>query len=328
MVATLEQGGKSSPAVPTGTVTFSFVDLPGSDVWTRNTPEARQAAARYEEIMRQGLERHRGHLFKIVDGEFYISFHTAAAAVAFAIRVQHAIHTEKWAASVGTLRARIGLHTGVPEYRDGDYFGPPLNKTARVHSLGHPGQILLSLVTAELVKDSLPDEIKLLDLGEHALKGVERKERIHQVAVPFLPSQFPPLTAAPNTGEDIGPQEEMLCLKIAGQARAYPISSLRRLNLLSDELGGTPILVCLDAATDQTVVFKRRYGSATLKFQIDPNDPRFLTNEEKTIWWNMRGQPVTALRGQTPTPLEQIMSIRQPWGAWKAREPQSTVSAA
>ena len=89
------------------------------------------------------------------------------------------------------VRVRMGVHSGTAEEREGDYFGPAVNRAARVMSAGHGGQVLVSLVTEELVRDRLPDGVSFVDLGEHALVGLSRPERLFQVAAPGLASSFP-----------------------------------------------------------------------------------------------------------------------------------------
>src|SRR5262249_37538392 len=92
--------------------------------------------------------------------------------------------------------------TGAAEERDGDYFGPALNRTARLLSAGHGGQILLSHAAQELVRDHLPEHIDLQDLGEHRLKDLARPEHLSMLLAPDLPSQFPPLRAVELLGQN------------------------------------------------------------------------------------------------------------------------------
>jgi len=99
---------------------------------------------------------------------------------------------ERWGESA-PLRVRMALHTGAAEERDGDYFGPPLNRVARLLSAAHGGQVLLSLPTQELVRDLLPTRTSLTYLGEYRLKDLFRPERIFQLLAPGLPSEFPSL---------------------------------------------------------------------------------------------------------------------------------------
>jgi predicted ATPase len=94
---------------------------------------------------------------------------------------------------VGSLRVRMALHTGVAEVRDGDYFGPALNRVARLLTAGHGGQVLLSQATYHLVREALPEDASLTDLGAHRLKDLQQPEHLFQLLHPALPADFPPL---------------------------------------------------------------------------------------------------------------------------------------
>ena len=91
------------------------------------------------------------------------------------------------------LRVRIAVHTGEAELRDGDYFGPTVNRTARLRATAHGGQIVLSQAAADLARDQLPDGIVLNDLGVHRLPDLGRPETVFGLVHPDLPSSFPPL---------------------------------------------------------------------------------------------------------------------------------------
>jgi predicted ATPase len=104
----------------------------------------------------------------------------------------------------------MALHTGVAEQRDGDYFGQPLNRVARLLSAGHGGQVLLSTGTHEMVCDSLEAGVSLLDLGENRLKDLLRPERVFQLVAPGLPSQFPPLRTLDNRPGNLPRQTTIL----------------------------------------------------------------------------------------------------------------------
>ena len=121
-----------------------------------------------------------------------VVFPTAPDALEAALEIQRRLLSSEWEQS-GTLRVRMALHTGAAEERDGDYFGPPVNRVARLLSAAHGGQVLLSLPTQELVRDQLPAGTSLRDLGEHRLKDLFRPERVFQLLAPELPSEFPPL---------------------------------------------------------------------------------------------------------------------------------------
>jgi serine/threonine protein kinase/class 3 adenylate cyclase len=187
---------RAAASVPTGTVTFLFTDIEGStSMWERNPVQMQQALARHNEIMRGAVEGHGGYVFKTVGDAFCASFATARQALEATLAAQRALHSESWEEGV-TVRARMALHTGVAEERDGDYFGPPVNRVARLESAGHGGQVLLSSVTYGLVRDDLShleEGAQLRDLSEHRLKDLRYAERIYQLVVPDLPSEFPAL---------------------------------------------------------------------------------------------------------------------------------------
>jgi predicted ATPase/class 3 adenylate cyclase len=179
---------------PTGTVTFLFTDIEGSTRRWDAQPEAmRHALARHDAILRESIEQHGGYVFKTIGDAFCAAFAVAPDALQAALAAQHALHQEAWPEETGALRVRMALHTGAAEVRDGDYFGPPLNRVARILSAGHGGQVTLSAIAQELVRDQLPAGVELWDLGEHRLKDLIRPERIYQLAAWGLPTDFPPL---------------------------------------------------------------------------------------------------------------------------------------
>ena len=178
---------------PTGTVTFLFTDIEGSTRMWERSPQAMQAAlARHDELLRRAIEEHGGYVFKTVGGAFCCAFPTAPDALEAALDTQRLLLKERWGKS-GPLRVRMALHMGAAEERDGDYFGPPVNRVARLLSAAHGGQVLLSAATHEMVRDQLPAGMNLAVLGEHRLKDLFRPERVFQLVSSDLPSDFPPL---------------------------------------------------------------------------------------------------------------------------------------
>jgi predicted ATPase/class 3 adenylate cyclase/Tfp pilus assembly protein PilF len=178
---------------PKGTVTFLFTDIEGSTkMWEKNAPAMQAALARHDEILRRATEEHGGYVFKTVGDAFCCAFRTAPDALEAALEAQRLLLKERWAES-DPLRVRMALHMGAAEERDGDYFGPPVNRVARLLSAAHGGQVLLSLPTHEMVRDQLPAGMNLADLGEYRLKDLFRPERVFQLVSSDLPSEFPPL---------------------------------------------------------------------------------------------------------------------------------------
>ena len=183
-------------ALPSGTVTFLFTDIVGSTrLWEEQASAMQRALARHDAILRQAISEHGGHVFKTVGDAFCAAFATAPAALQAAIAIQRYILAEPWSASglPEPIMARTVLHTGAAEEREGDYFGPPLNRVARLCGVGHGGQVLLSLAAQELTRDQLPPGAELRDLGEQRMKDLARPERIFQLVLPDLPAEFPPL---------------------------------------------------------------------------------------------------------------------------------------
>jgi class 3 adenylate cyclase len=178
---------------PTGTLTFLFTDIEGSTkLWENNAPAMEVVLARHDEILRQALEEHGGYVFKTVGDAFCCAFPTAPDALEAALDAQRLLIEERWDERI-PLRVRMALHMGAAEERDGDYFGPPVNRVARLLSAAHGSQVLLSLPAQELVRDQLPSCTGLRDLGEHRLKDLFRPEWVYQLIAPELPSEFPPL---------------------------------------------------------------------------------------------------------------------------------------
>jgi len=177
--------------LPSGTVTFLFTDIEGSTrLWEEYHEAMKRALGRHDAVLRAAIGTNRGHIFKTVGDAFDAVFPTAPGALAAALAAQRALSAEPWEVP-GGLRVRMALDTGVAEERDEDYFGPTLNRTARLLAAAHGGQILLSRTTFELVRDALPADVTLRDLGEHRLKDLTRPERIFQVVASDVPGDFP-----------------------------------------------------------------------------------------------------------------------------------------
>src|SRR4051812_33991400 len=109
----------------------------------------RPALARHDEIVRNAIETHAGHVGKTTGDGFHAAFATAHDAIDAAVAAQRALADDAWE-ETGTLVVRMGIHTGPAEQRDGDYYGTAVNRAARLMSAAHGGQIVVSLATEEL----------------------------------------------------------------------------------------------------------------------------------------------------------------------------------
>lgn len=206
--------------LPTGAVTFLFAGIQAEQQLWEQHPAAMQAAlTHYQTLVHQAIQAHGGHIFKTVEVTCYAVFDAALAALAAALTIQRAVRdASNVQNTIGPLRVCVALHTGVAEERGGDYFGPALNRTARLLSAGHGGQILLSMTTASVVRDHLESlGATLRDLGECRFKDLGRPEHVYQLLVEDLPADWPPLrtldarptnlTAQPN--DLIGREQEV-----------------------------------------------------------------------------------------------------------------------
>jgi predicted ATPase/class 3 adenylate cyclase/DNA-binding SARP family transcriptional activator len=189
-----EPGARSGSAA---TLTFLFTDIEGSTRLWESEPEAMgEALARHDALLRDAIEASGGKVFKTWGDQFCAAFAVAPDAVAAALAIQRALHApldEQESSLLPRLAVRCALHSGLAESRAGDYFGPTLNRVARLLEAGHGGQILLSQATYDLARDHLPESGEGRDLGEHRLKDLIRPERVYQLTAPGLPDTFPPL---------------------------------------------------------------------------------------------------------------------------------------
>jgi predicted ATPase/class 3 adenylate cyclase len=184
------------PSLPTGTVTFLFSDIEGSTArWEAHQEAMVDGLHRHDAIMRGAISTHRGRVFKTIGDAFCAAFATAPDAIAAAVAAQQGFLHADWR-SVGGLRVRMAIHSGSADERDGDYFGPAVNRAARLLEIAHGGQTLVSGVSAELSGGALSAGVNLRDLGEHTLRDVERRERVYQLSAPDLVDEFPPLLSA------------------------------------------------------------------------------------------------------------------------------------
>lgn len=180
---------------PAGTVTFLFTDIEGSSaLWETHPEKMRTAMQRHDVLAAQIVASHGGIIVKHRgEGDsLFVVFARASSAVEAAAALQFAFHTESWPEPV-RLRVRMGLHSGEAHLRDSDYLGPTVNRCARLRSIAHGEQTIMSQTTADLVRDSLPALCSLRDRGMHRLKDLQRPEQVFQLIHSGLPAGFPPL---------------------------------------------------------------------------------------------------------------------------------------
>jgi predicted ATPase len=230
-----------------------------------------RALVRHDEILRRVTEEQEGYVFKTVGDAFCCAFPTAQDALEATLEAQRTLFAQEWG-ETGPLRVRMALHTGAAEERDGDYFGPPVNRVARLLTAGHGGQVLLSEAAQEMVRDQLPAGAALVDLGERRLKDLFRPERVFQLNASGLPSEFPPLRTLESRPNNLPPQPTPLV------GRERELEQVREL-LLSPEVrlltfigpGGTgKTRLALQAAADLLEEFEDGVFFVSLAAMSDP----------------------------------------------------------
>ena len=196
--AALEMPVSQQLSAVTRAVTFLLTDIEGSTAaWEADADAMAVALARHDEIVEQVVTSRGGRLIKTRgegDATFSV-FDRPSAAAAAAIELQEAIRHEPWALSE-PMRIRVALHTGEVELRDGDYFGRAVNRAARLRSLAAGGQILCSGATAELVIDTLADDVVLADLGMRQLRNLARPEHVFELRLETADDSRAPATDA------------------------------------------------------------------------------------------------------------------------------------
>src|SRR5215208_8260821 len=174
-------------------VTFLFTDVEGSTrLWEAQPRAMSVALARHDALLHAAIESAGGTVFKTVGDAFCAAFPTPEAAIEAAVVGQRVL-TAAPSTEIIPLKVRMAIHSGQAERRAGDYFGPPLNRVARLLATAHGEQMVVSRAAGERARDSLPPGISLRDLGAHALKDLLDAEHVYQVVAPGLTADFPPL---------------------------------------------------------------------------------------------------------------------------------------
>lgn len=170
-----------------------MTDIEGSArLWEERRAAMAAALEAHDRLLRTAVEEAGGTLVKTTGDGLLAAFDRPEAAVRAALEGERALDQHAWA-ETGPLRVRMAINSGSAEIRDGDFFGPALNRVARLMAIGHGGQVLISESARALVVDDLAPQATLVDLGEHRLRDLDRAEHVYQLAAPGLRREFPPL---------------------------------------------------------------------------------------------------------------------------------------
>jgi class 3 adenylate cyclase/DNA-binding winged helix-turn-helix (wHTH) protein len=169
--------------LPTGVVTFMLTDIEGSSgLWETDAEGMSEALELHDDLVARTAEEHGGRVLKTKgEGDSTLTvFRRASDAVAGAVAVHDALAATEWPGGLD-LRVRIAVHTGEAHERGGDFFGPALNRAARLRNLARGGGTVLSQATTEIVRDRLPPGAEVIDLGRQALRGLSRPENVFEL---------------------------------------------------------------------------------------------------------------------------------------------------
>jgi predicted ATPase/class 3 adenylate cyclase len=181
------------PSLAHETVTFLLTDVQGSTrLWEQEAVAMQSALVRHDALADEIITAHTGRLVKpLGEGDsLFAVFPHASHAAAAAGALQRAFQQEPWPTS-SPIIVRMAIHTGEAIGREGDYYGPTVNRCARIRAVAHGGQILLSQAAYSLARDTLARTVATTrDLGEHRLRDLERPEHLYQLNWPECPADF------------------------------------------------------------------------------------------------------------------------------------------
>src|SRR5437867_3828717 len=175
--------------LPVGTVTLLFTDVEGSTRLLQRVGDSyAELLEQHRALLRSAFQRWGGVEVDTEGDAFFVAFSSAESAVAAAADAQRALARQRWP-DHAEIRVRVGIHTGQPRQVGQGYVGLDVHRAARVMAAGHGGQVLLSNAT----RKQLGKGVSLIDLGEHRLKDLLQPERLFQLVVDGLRTEFPAL---------------------------------------------------------------------------------------------------------------------------------------
>ena len=278
--------------LPTGTVTFLFTDIEGSTrLWEDEPERMRAVLARHDAISRAAVESHRGVVVKMTGDGVHAAFDDALDALTATIDLQQAL-ADPSATNGVPLRVRCGLHAGVVECRDSDYFGSPVNRAARIMSAAHGGQVLLSQAVVDSVREILPAAVSLRDLGRVRLKDLSTPERVYQVVHPQLRQEFPALRSLEATPNNLPQQLTSFIGREKELTELQRLLARTRLLTLTGSGGCGKTRLCLQVAAESL----ERFPDGAWLVELAPlSDPGLVPQTVATVL-NLKEEPGKPIR--------------------------------
>ena len=253
----------ASNGVPSTTMTFLFTDIEGSTRQWEESPEMHDRVEQHFGVLREAVDAVGGEVFATMGDGIAAAFPSAEAAV------QAAISAQRRMPPIG-LRVRMGIHSGEVERVGDDFRGRPVNRAARIMAVGHGGQILVSDVSAALVRTG-PSPVEFADLGPHRLRDLTEPERMWQVVHPDLEQQFPPVRGLDTYSNNLPPQRSSLIGRDRDVARVIELVARHRIVTLTGVGGVGKTRLGVQAAADLLTEFSNVWF-AELASVADPDD--------------------------------------------------------
>ena len=253
-----------------------MTDIEGSTrMWEERRAAMAVALETHDLLLRQAVEEAGGTVVKTTGDGLLAVFDRPEAAVRAAFDGQLALDRHSWT-ETGPLRVRMAINSGSAEIRDGDFFGPALNRVARLMAIGHGGQVLISDSARALVVDDLAPQAELIDQGEHRLRDLDRAEHVYQLAAPGLRREFPPLRTNAEHPTNLRPQVTSFVGREREVADVGRLLTRSRLVTLVGVGGTGKTRLELQAAGDAL----ERYADGAWLVELAPlSDPQLIVGE-------------------------------------------------
>ena len=88
---------------------------------------------------------------------------------------------------------RVGIHSTAVEATHGRYPAPEVDRAWRLADVAHPGQVVLSRASRDLLREAPLEEADVRDLGDHRLTDLGPAQPLFQLVASGLAVAFPPV---------------------------------------------------------------------------------------------------------------------------------------
>lgn len=162
---------------PSGRVVILFSDIEESTALNERIGDRAwvRLIERHDKMVRRHVKNHSGHVVKSQGDGFMVAFAHPEEAVRCSVDVQRSLRRQP-----NGIRVRIGIHMGKSVRRGDDLFGRNVAMAARVAAQADGGEILVSEVVRDAVREI--DDITVDDGRDTELKGFSGSHRLYAVA--------------------------------------------------------------------------------------------------------------------------------------------------